>query len=166
MQKQVREFHRDVLGGLTSPAEPVLRTPELQARLIAEEASETVYAMVGDARAREILSEYSFPHPHHVRSATEHDLLATIDGLVDLIYVALGAAEDIGIDLEPFWEEVHSANMRKVDVGKQQRTSQTPLGKCIKPEGWKGPDLKSVLERVRNEWRKSKGLPVREETEA
>jgi hypothetical protein len=42
MQAQVREFHRVILSGPTSPAEPKFRNPELRARLVLEEAIETV----------------------------------------------------------------------------------------------------------------------------
>lgn len=143
-QLQVQEFHRDVLEGPTSPAEPKVRNPELRARLILEEAVETVVALVGGEQAYNMVREAGRAIPQRQKPS----LLETIDGIVDTIYVCYGTAEDIGVDLEPFFDEVHAANMRKRDPERAQQASKSPLGKVIKPPGWKGPDIAGVLARV------------------
>lgn len=117
MQDQVEDFHRKFGQPLASdPAAPAIRRPDLRAALIAEEAEETCDAIEAG------------------------DLVAAIDGLCDLIYVALGTASEFGIDLEPFFDEVHRSNMAK--VGGSTRED----GKILKPEGWKPPNLESILE--------------------
>ena len=91
-----------------------IRDAELRARLIREEADETVKAIL------------------------EGDLVEAIDGLCDLLYVALGTAVSFGVDLEPFWEEVHANNMTKL-------AGPIVDGKLRKPEGWKPPRIRELL---------------------
>ena len=120
-QDDVREFHEalDIPVAVT----PKIRRAELRASLIEEEARETVEA---------------------IRSG---DLIETIDGLCDLLCVVHGAALEFGIDLDPFWSEVHRTNMAK--AGGPVRED----GKRLKPEGWKPPDLRRVLRELQQDRR-------------
>lgn len=134
-QDMVHEFHAKVIGGPTAPSIPQLRDAELRARLIAEEAAETVVALVGDVRAYEILREYLCGVGDLKK--TTPDIVKAVDGLCDLAYVTLGTAEAIGIDLDPHFDAVHTANMQKLgedinDHGKRGK----------KPPGWVAPDSK------------------------
>lgn len=75
------------------------------------------------------------------REATENgDWMEMVDALVDLLYVTYGAAVEMGVELAPFFDEVHDANLRKVpgEGG----------GKSVKPEEWMAPDLAGVHRRV------------------
>jgi predicted HAD superfamily Cof-like phosphohydrolase len=116
-QDDVREFHEalDIPVAMT----PKLRRPELRAALIEEEARETCEA---------------------IRNG---DLIGAIDGLCDILCVVYGAALEFGIDLDPFWQEVHRTNMAK--VGGPVRED----GKRLKPEGWTPPDLARVLRELK-----------------
>jgi predicted HAD superfamily Cof-like phosphohydrolase len=69
------------------------------------------------------------------------DLVEMIDALCDLLYVTYGAAVDLGVDLEPFFAEVHRSNMAK--VGGTRRAD----GKWLKPAGWTPPDVAGLLRR-------------------
>lgn len=71
-------------------------------------------------------------------AAEEEDLLGCIDALCDLLYVTYGAAVAMGIDLEPFYEEVQRANMEKTNGPKRED------GKQLKPEGWQPPNHEEV----------------------
>lgn len=115
VQIDVWRFHEalDIPIGLT----PQVRRPELRASLIEEEASETCAAMRGG------------------------DLVESIDGLCDLLCVTYGAAVEFGVNLAPFWDEVHRTNMAK--VGGPLRED----GKRLKPPGWTPPDIAGVLAR-------------------
>lgn len=139
-QVQVQKFCRDVSHAPTSPDRPQFRDAELRARLIAEEASETVYALVGRDEAFKILQEFAFPYPHH-RGVIYPDLAEVIDGICDIIYVAYGTAEAIGVDLEPFFDEVHESNMAKAGAGRDEG------GKIVKPPGWVKPRIAEMLAR-------------------
>lgn len=112
-QRDVMEFHLAMGAGVGES--PAICNAELRAALIYEEAGETCSAIEAG------------------------DLVGAIDGLCDLIYVALGTAVEFGIDLAPFWAEVHRSNMAK--VGGPVRED----GKRMKPPGWTGPDLARVL---------------------
>lgn len=59
------------------------------------------------------------------------------DALVDMIYYLCDAACKKGINLDPLFEIVHSANMDKVVDGKVIRRED---GKILKPAGWKPPE--------------------------
>ena len=69
------------------------------------------------------------------------DLVGAIDGIVDLLYVTLGTAVAFGIDVAPFFAEVHRSNMAKTGGGLDAG------GKVTKPPGWVAPDIAGVLER-------------------
>lgn len=77
----------------------------------------------------------------------EEDFLGAIDGLADLVYVALGAAVAWGLDLEPFWDEVHRCNMRKVGGPVDPDT-----GKQLKPVGWEPPQHAPLLQFQRDSY--------------
>jgi predicted HAD superfamily Cof-like phosphohydrolase len=114
VQRDVREFHRVVVG-ISDAETPAIRRPELRAELIREEARETVDAIEAG------------------------DLVGAIDGMCDLLCVVYGAAAEFGVDLEPFWNEVHRTNMAK--AGGAVRAD----GKRLKPPGWMAPDIAGVL---------------------
>jgi len=69
----------------------------------------------------------------------QRDMPAAIDGGCDLIYVVLGSFVSWGVNLDPFFAEVHRANMRK--TGGPKRGD----GKILKPEGWESPDIAGIL---------------------
>jgi predicted HAD superfamily Cof-like phosphohydrolase len=114
MQRAVMEFHRK-FGQPVSTGAPEIRRGVLRAALLAEEAKETIAAIAGN------------------------DLVEAIDGLCDTIYVCLGAALEFGVDLQPFFAEVHRTNMAK--EGGATRAD----GKIMKPEGWTPPDIAGIL---------------------
>lgn len=113
-QRGVRAFHRrfgfPAPDGVTMLSRQVAYDRE---RLIREEFGEVVEAL-GD-RA-----------PHVVAGE-----------LADLIYVCLGTAVAMGLDLEPHFREVQRANMQKVKV--------PGVWKAQKPEGFRPPDHLGVL---------------------
>lgn len=113
-QTQVKDFHR--LFDIEIGTYPAIRSPKLRAELIREEAEETIKAI------------------------NEGKLLDAIDGLCDLIYVALGTAVTFGVDLDPHFREVHRANMSKIGGSKRED------GKWIKPANWQPPNHSQYLE--------------------
>lgn len=132
VQRDVAEFHRKVCG-VEQEYVPEIRRPELRARLIAEEARETLEAITGRKVTIEIGPDQYVMGP---------DLLAAIDGMCDLLCVIYGTAEEFGVDLAPFWEEVHRSNMAK--EGGPVRED----GKRLKPLGWTPPALDVILARL------------------
>lgn len=117
VQLDVADFHRVVVG-MDTPDTVAIRRPELRASLIEEEARETVEAI------------------------RRGDLVEAIDGMCDILCVVYGTADEFGVDLAPFWDEVHRTNMAK--AGGPVRED----GKRLKPEGWTPPDIAGLLANV------------------
>jgi predicted HAD superfamily Cof-like phosphohydrolase len=116
-QAMVAAFHRRF--GNPPPDRPDLAAfpGQLRVSLIAEESAEFAAAVA------------------------DGDLVEMVDALCDLLYVTYGAAVDLGVDLEPFFAEVHRSNMAK--VGGTRRAD----GKWLKPAGWTPPDVAGLLRR-------------------
>jgi len=85
-----------------------------------------------------------------------NDLVETIDGLMDLIYFAIGTLHLVGVHREKFntiFQIIHEANMRKVSGIKPTRfipgvPEHLHPTDAIKPEGWEAPNeiIRSLLD--------------------
>jgi predicted HAD superfamily Cof-like phosphohydrolase len=71
------------------------------------------------------------------------DLEETVDGLIDLIYVAAGTLAMCGVDGDIHWDEVHGCNMTKV----RGMTKRGNAYDVKKPEGWVGPNHSKYWEK-------------------
>lgn len=69
----------------------------------------------------------------------ESDPVATLDALVDLVYVAVGTAVEYGFDFAGAFAAVHAANMAK--LGPDGKVLMRTDGKVLKPRGWQAADL-------------------------
>lgn len=65
------------------------------------------------------------------------DVVEQADALVDILYYVVHAAAKHGYDLDPVFDIVHEANMKKVVNGKVIKRKD---GKIMKPEGWESPE--------------------------
>jgi predicted HAD superfamily Cof-like phosphohydrolase len=54
----------------------------------------------------------------YLTAAKEGKIIEQVDGLVDLVYVAVGTLYLMGVDFNKVWEEVHNSNMSKSLVPK------------------------------------------------
>ncbi|MFQ5570917.1 MAG: hypothetical protein ACE5G0_14650 [Rhodothermales bacterium] len=137
-------------AGQATPSTPTVPDEEtriLRAKLILEEALETVRALGVGVRLAEGHG------PEGVVSAEESDLAFYIDGEADIEWVVDGCADisvvtigtliAFGIDDEPILEEVDRANLRKFGPGGYMRED----GKWMKPPDWTPPDIMGVLAR-------------------
>lgn len=69
-----------------------------------------------------------------------------LDGLVDLIYIALGTARLHGFDFEEAWRRVHAANMAKASARDFMHLSKYKNpNDVVKPPGWEPPDLRDLV---------------------
>ncbi len=68
------------------------------------------------------------------------DPVETLDALLDIIVVTIGAIHSAGMDGEGGWKEVMGTNFAKVDkeTGKVRKRED---GKVLKPVGWTPPNL-------------------------
>jgi predicted HAD superfamily Cof-like phosphohydrolase len=147
VQDMVREFH-EVLD-LPRSDTPTLTTYD-------------------ERRSREVLLRSEVAEYRMANS--ESDLAAIMRELGDIVYVAYGSAVSHGVDLDAVIAEIHRANMAKAEVcapcggkgmhppveglgampcsacgtkGRIVRTDE--VGRVVKPEGWRPPDVPRVL---------------------
>lgn len=128
--------------------QPDADTRILRAKLILEEALETVEALgvnvrvAGDTAG----SEKSVALVEEALSYTadgEWDLEMVVDGCADISVVTIGTLIAIGVDDEPILEEVDAANLRKFGEGGYRRED----GKWMKPPNWTAPDIMGAVDR-------------------
>jgi predicted HAD superfamily Cof-like phosphohydrolase len=69
-----------------------------------------------------------------------NDQVETLDALIDILVVTIGAIHSAGYDAEGAWKEVMKTNFAKVDkeTGKVRKRED---GKVLKPLGWVAPNL-------------------------
>jgi phosphoribosyl-ATP pyrophosphohydrolase len=77
-------------------------------------------------------------------ATVDGDVLEAADGLIDLIYFALGRLTEMGVPAQAVFDEVHRANMSKTRGTKSTREGWGGHD-AVKPEGWKGPDHSWLL---------------------
>ena len=104
-QNQVSEFMRLFAQQVeTKPTVPSQEIRQLRAKLILEEALETIHAL-----------GFFLNRDHDLESSGDPSLIQIADGLADLHYVGYcGTAAACGIDMEPVFAEVHRSNMSKM----------------------------------------------------
>lgn len=81
------------------------------------------------------------------QAVQEKDYVGMIDAICDLLYVTYGAAIALGIDIDPFFAEVHRSNMSKLDPETGMATYRND-GKVIKPPTYSPADIKSLMLRI------------------
>lgn len=133
---------QDTPDTVTVP-EPATRI--LRAKLILEEALETVHALgvivrAGDEEGPELVEGHL-----HYSDGREPNLEMVVDGCADISVVTIGTLVAFGIDDEPVLEEVDRANLRKFGPGGWMRED----GKWMKPPDWTPPDILGAIERGR-----------------
>jgi predicted HAD superfamily Cof-like phosphohydrolase len=72
-----------------------------------------------------------------------HNQVETLDALVDILVVTIGAIHSMGSDAEGAWKEVMSTNFAK--IGEDGKVRKREDGKVLKPIGWVPPDLKPFV---------------------
>lgn len=139
LQQDIKQFM--LASNQECPEKPTLATPEirtLRAKLILEEAIEQCVA----------LGFSPFMSGEGFKSLVDHDTVITLianrdanlieiaDGIADQVYVSVGTAIALGIDMQPIWDLVQRANMDKFGPGSWKRDD----GKQMKPPGWVSPN--------------------------
>lgn len=119
-EDMVRQFMKSFMQSTPSSFSPEMYPSQLRSSLIMEEALE------------------------FAKATDDQNWVEIIDAICDLLYVTYGAAIAMGIDINPFFEEVHRSNMSKLDP-KTGRPMYREDGKVMKPTTYSPADLKSVL---------------------
>lgn len=71
-----------------------------------------------------------------------------LDGLVDLVYVAIGTAylHGYGNRWQEAWDRVHAANMSKVRAERAEDSKRGSTFDVVKPPGWVKPTHSDLVE--------------------
>jgi predicted HAD superfamily Cof-like phosphohydrolase len=72
-----------------------------------------------------------------------HDQIETLDALIDILVVTIGAIHSMGSDAEGAWKEVMSTNFAK--IGEDGKVRKREDGKVLKPVGWVSPNLTKFI---------------------
>ena len=94
-----------------------------------------LYVSLIDEEARELYD-----------AITAHDQVETVDALIDILVVTIGALHSMGADAEGAWKEVMSTNFAKIEANGKVRKRED--GKVLKPQGWEPPNLKPFLKKT------------------
>lgn len=139
-QQRVEQFMR--LAGQATPDRPMVpdeATRRLRAKLILEEALETVealgFAVEVDKTVRVRIEDVC------VVPYGEPNLLQIVDGCCDLSVVTSGTLSSCGVAGEEPQRAVDEANLRKFGPGGHRRED----GKWVKPSDWVPPLLTDIL---------------------
>ncbi len=73
-------------------------------------------------------------------AADQGNWLEIADALVDILYFTYGTAVEMGLDLQPFFDEVHRANLEKTPAQHGEKPA--------KPANWNPPNLEGVFRQV------------------
>ena len=77
-----------------------------------------------------------------ITAINNNDPEEVVDGLIDIIVVALGTLDAFDVDIQKAWDNVHNANISKEPGIKPSRPNPLGLPDLIKPEGWTAPSHK------------------------
>jgi predicted HAD superfamily Cof-like phosphohydrolase len=82
-----------------------------------------------------------------IDAITASDKVETLDALIDILVVTIGAIHSMGADAEGAWDEVMRTNFAKIDLD-TGKINKREDGKVLKPEGWKAPELAQFVEKI------------------
>ena len=125
---------------------PDSKTRELRARLILEEAMETIDAL-GCTVMYETYQTLDFDWMT-VEATHEPDLVEIADGCADISVVTIGTLVACGIPDLPLFEMVDTNNLAKFGPGGYLRED----GKWIKPPDHQPPNIKDLLRKLQQEY--------------
>ncbi len=130
------------------PTEPSLEIRKLRAKLILEEALETIEAL-GFEVWGDVDGGDCEDNPYTVElieNSKGFNLVEVIDGCCDISVVTIGTLIACGVPDNPFLEEVDGNNLNKIRRGTIRKD-----GKLIKPTDHKPPIIKEILEGLEKE---------------
>lgn len=145
--KQVRKFMEEANQEVHDvPTVPSERTRVLRAKLIMEEALETIRGLgigvIADGRGRNDPMFDIHSGNLQFKDIGDPDLVEVADGCADIKVVTTGTLISCGIDDEPLQDIIDESNLAKFGEGHRIRED----GKLVKPSDWKAPDIQFILD--------------------
>lgn len=167
------KFGLPATGPVTTPREISPEVAEFRLRFLLEELYE-IAAGYGFSFDPQLIStnigndspcaKCGYENPDHPQLLADVDVLDLVnahhcvrqslpdiaDGLIDLVYVALGTAHLHGFPWDALFDEVQRANMSKVRATHAEQSRRKSTLDVVKPEGFQPPDIVGVL--LANGW--------------
>ena len=69
----------------------------------------------------------------------KNDSKEVVDGLIDLIVIAIGTLDLFKCDADVVWDKIHHSNMSKKPGANKSRQNPFGLPDMVKPKDWVGP---------------------------
>lgn len=148
MLNDVSQWYSDIREFMTAAGQTVPEKPEplcekdavLRARLIMEEALETIHALGVEVHVNHHDDiPIAMDNLDFYRVVPTH-MLGAVDGCCDIIVVTLGTLVSLGLPDNPFMTEVNQNNLTKV-----KPRVYIKEGKIQKPPGYQPPQLSKLL---------------------
>lgn len=105
-----------------------------------QEALGVGYEPVLDSFGQEMLDEQGYTQFELLHKHEHFDETKAVDAICDLLYVIFNLCEELHINIEPFFNEVHRSNMTKLPG------ALSPTKKIMKGSGWEPPRIAEMLE--------------------
>lgn len=118
----------------------------------------------GDGHKREDLAEMRVVHlkeecdelcgaldavlQKHPDERQPRDYAEVLDGVCDLVWVALGTADVLGLPFEQAWKAVYRANMSKMKAKSADDSARGFSCDIVKPPNFQPPDIVGILSRT------------------
>ena len=157
-QLRIEEFMRQ--AGQDVPETPAIPSDDvlvLRARLIFEEAIETIEALGCQLDVANIDLHTGRMQLGIIRNEDiDPDVIGVLDGCADLSVVTIGTLSAFGVADCPVLEEVDQSNLAKFGPGGHRRED----GKWIKPQDWQPPDLLAIYQEQGGELPPAKSMAV------
>ncbi len=118
------------------PTVPDEKTRRFRAKIILEEALETIKAL-----GFQVVLDPKTSEPMIGDAAYEPNLVEIVDGCADIRVVTTGTLSACGVADREVQEEVDANNLSKFGPGSYKRED----GKWMKPPTWKPPRIKEIL---------------------
>lgn len=139
-QDQVADFTRK--AGYETPSTPVqinCKIRRLRISLITEELIELCTALNVDldvCDGQSVICCFSETEINHAEA---------YDAILDLLYVVIGTAVSLGLNIDPGFQEVHRSNMTKFIDGHRRED-----GKWIKGPSYSPAKLQAIIDRMKS----------------
>jgi predicted HAD superfamily Cof-like phosphohydrolase len=100
--------------------------------------------MLNESRAQWSRTALQEELDEFTKACNEGDILEAADGLLDMVFFALGRLVEMGIPPQAIWQGIAKANLAK-ERGQLSKRPGSLGHDAIKPEGWKAPDHSWLL---------------------
>lgn len=109
----------------------------------------SVYGFLETGKMNVKLSHLKEEMDEILKAYESRDLNEFCDGILDLVYVAVGTLNLMNMPVESLWNDIQIRNMQKIRATKETVGKRGSTFDVIKPEGWTGPITAKIIDSAR-----------------